>query len=68
MPWNNSLHYEKGQTIDGQVVELVIKASLISLMCWFWKYPQQYEKIYWSHWSNYSNAKVFRTPEPLLLW
>ncbi|MEX1071465.1 MAG: AMP-binding protein [Anaerolineales bacterium] len=43
---------EEGQTVTGEVGELVIKAPWIGMTRGFWKDPQRYEETYWSRWPN----------------
>jgi len=41
---------ETGNSLRGQVGELVIKAPWIGMTRGFWKDPQRYEDTYWSRW------------------
>lgn len=41
---------EQGQSVRGQVGELVIKAPWIGMTRGFWKDPARYEQAYWSRW------------------
>jgi acetyl-CoA synthetase len=43
---------EEGQSVTGEVGELVIKAPWIGMTRGFWKDPQRYEEAYWSRWPN----------------
>lgn len=43
---------ENGQSVRGQVGELVIKAPWIGMTRGFWHDPQRYEETYWSRWPN----------------
>ncbi len=43
---------EQGQSVTGEVGELVIKAPWIGMTRGFWKDPQRYEETYWSRWPN----------------
>ncbi|UYN89234.1 MAG: AMP-binding protein [Anaerolineales bacterium] len=41
---------EHGNSVTGQVGELVIKAPWIGMTRGFWQDPQRYEETYWSRW------------------
>jgi acetyl-CoA synthetase len=41
---------DRGQSVRGQVGELVIKAPWIGMTRGFWKDPDRYEETYWSRW------------------
>jgi acetyl-CoA synthetase len=41
---------DQGQSVRGQVGELVIKAPWIGMTRGFWKDPERYEETYWSRW------------------
>ncbi len=41
---------EKGESVTGEVGELVIKAPWIGMTRGFWKDPARYEETYWSRW------------------
>ncbi len=41
---------DRGQSVRGQVGELVIKAPWIGMTRGFWKDPERYEETYWSRW------------------
>ena len=41
---------DQGQSVRGQVGELVIKAPWIGMTRGFWKDPERYEDTYWSRW------------------
>ena len=43
---------ENGQSVRGQVGELVIRAPWIGMTRGFWKDPQRYLDTYWSRWDN----------------
>jgi acetyl-CoA synthetase len=43
---------EHGQSVRGQVGELVIKTPSIGMTRGFWKDPQRYVETYWSRWPN----------------
>jgi acetyl-CoA synthetase len=43
---------EDGQSVQGQVGELVIKGPWIGMTRGFWKDNQRYEETYWSRWSD----------------
>jgi acetyl-CoA synthetase len=43
---------EKGESVTGEVGELVIKAPWIGMTRGFWKDPTRYEETYWSRWPN----------------
>jgi acetyl-CoA synthetase len=41
---------EEGQSVVGEVGELVIKGPWIGMTRGFWKDPERYEETYWSRW------------------
>lgn len=41
-----------GQSVTGEVGELVIRAPWIGMTRGFWKDPKRYEETYWSRWPN----------------
>jgi acetyl-CoA synthetase len=41
---------EQGQSVRGEVGELVIKTPWIGMTRGFWKDPERYEQTYWSRW------------------
>lgn len=43
---------ENGESVTGEVGELVIKAPWIGMTRGFWKDPARYEETYWSRWPN----------------
>ncbi|MCW5876278.1 MAG: AMP-binding protein [Anaerolineales bacterium] len=43
---------ENGQSVTGQVGELVVTAPWIGMTRGFWKDAQRYEETYWSRWPN----------------
>ncbi|MBI4769865.1 MAG: AMP-binding protein, partial [Chloroflexi bacterium] len=43
---------EQGNSVRGQVGELVIRAPWIGMTRGFWKDPERYEETYWSRWPN----------------
>ncbi|MEX1248104.1 MAG: AMP-binding protein [Anaerolineales bacterium] len=43
---------EAGESVTGEVGELVIKAPWIGMTRGFWKDPARYEETYWSRWPN----------------
>ncbi len=43
---------EQGESVTGEVGELVIKAPWIGMTRGFWKDPARYEETYWSRWPN----------------
>ena len=43
---------ENGNSLRGQVGELVIKAPWIGMTRGFWRDPQRYYETYWSRWEN----------------
>lgn len=43
---------EAGQSVIGEVGELVIKAPWIGMTRGFWNDPARYEETYWSRWPN----------------
>ncbi|MBX3046609.1 MAG: AMP-binding protein [Anaerolineales bacterium] len=43
---------ESGNSVTGQVGELVIKAPWIGMTRGFWNDPQRYEETYWSRWPD----------------
>jgi len=43
---------EKGESVTGEVGELVIKAPWIGMTRGFWKDPERYLETYWSRWPD----------------
>lgn len=43
---------EAGESVVGEVGELVIKAPWIGMTRGFWKDPERYEETYWSRWPD----------------
>ncbi|MFN2114628.1 MAG: AMP-binding protein [Anaerolineae bacterium] len=43
---------DDGESVRGQVGELVIRAPWIGMTRGFWKDPERYEETYWSRWPN----------------
>lgn len=43
---------EQGESVTGEVGELVIKAPWIGMTRGFWKDPKRYKETYWSRWPN----------------
>lgn len=46
------VYNEAGESVTGQVGELVIKAPWIGMTRGFWKDPQRYLETYWSRWKS----------------
>ena len=46
------IYNESGESVRGQVGELVIKAPWIGMTRGFWNDPERYLQTYWSRWDN----------------
>jgi len=43
---------EEGNSVRGQVGELVLRGPWIGMTRGFWKDPRRYQEVYWSRWPN----------------